>query len=91
MVPYDRFVAIQRLDMGMTMARSKKKSEPETSKPEPVVRVRDAVTFVRSSAAWKDAIEKLAELDRAPSVSDFIDRAVAHYARSRGFDAPPKR
>jgi hypothetical protein len=76
--------------MSVTMARTKK-TAPESPKPAPVVRVRDAVTFVRSSLAWKEHVEQLAELDRAPSVSDFIDRAVAHYARSRGFDAPPKR
>lgn len=57
----------------------------------PARRVRYAVTFVRSSPAWKEHVEKLADLDRAPSVSDFIDRAVAAYARSRGFDVPPKR
>jgi hypothetical protein len=77
--------------MGIAMAKPKKKTAPESSKPAPVARVRDAVTFVRSSVAWKEHVEKLAELDRAPSVSDFIDRAVAEYARRRGFDVPPKR
>jgi hypothetical protein len=77
--------------MSKTMAGPKKKSDPEGAKGEPVSRVRDAVTFVRSSEGWKRHVEKLADLDRAPSVSDFIDRAVAHYARSRDFDPPPKR
>ncbi len=77
--------------MSRTMARPKKKTVPEGTKGEQPSRVRDAVTFVRSSPGWKEHVEKLADLDRAPSVSDFIDRAVAHYARSRGFDAPPKR
>jgi hypothetical protein len=70
------------------MARPKKKAAP---KAEPTSRTRDAVTFIRSSEAWKEHVERLAELDRSPSVSDFIDRAVAHYARSRGFDTPPRR
>jgi hypothetical protein len=77
--------------MGLTMARPKKKTAAESPKPASVARVRDAVTFVRSSLAWKEHVEKLAELDRAPSISDFIDRAVVHYARSRGYDVPPKR
>lgn len=76
--------------MSVAMARPKK-TTPDPPKPAPVARVRDAVTFVRSSPAWKEHVERLAELDRAPSVSDFIDRAIAHYARSRGFDVPPKR
>ena len=57
----------------------------------PQNRVRHAVTFVRTTKAWKQHVETLADLDRSPSVSDFIDRAVAFYARSRGFDPPPKR
>jgi hypothetical protein len=69
------------------MARPKKR----TPKAEPTSRIRDAVTFIRSSEAWKAHVEQLADLDRAPSVSDFIDRAVVHYARSRGFDPPPRR
>jgi hypothetical protein len=73
------------------MARPKKETAPERTKSEPASRVRDAVTFIRSSEAWKRHVEELADLDRAPSVSDFIDRAVAHYARSRGFNPPPKR
>jgi len=55
-------------------------------------KVRDAATMVRSSQAWKDSVERLADFDRAPSVSDLIDRAVAHYARAIGFPEPiPKR
>jgi hypothetical protein len=55
------------------------------------VRLRNAAIIIRSTEAWKAHVEKAAELDRAPSISDFIDRAVAHYARSRGFDPPPRR
>lgn len=84
-------MAIQGLDMSRTMAGPKKKTASEGTKGESVSRVRDAVTFVRSSEGWKRHVEELADLDRAPSVSDFIDRAVAHYARSRGFNPPPKR
>jgi hypothetical protein len=80
-------VSIRRLDMSTAMARPKKLAP----KAGPVSRIRDTVTFIRSTEAWKAHVEQLADLDRAPSVSDFIDRAVAHYARSRGFDPPPKR
>jgi len=51
-----------------------------------------ATTLVRSSEAWKAEVEALAEHDRAPSVSDLIDRAVAAYARSIQYPKPiPKR
>jgi hypothetical protein len=55
-------------------------------------RARDASTLVRSSHAWKEAVAAFAEWDRAPSVSDLIDRAVVAYARQQGYDKPiPKR
>jgi len=54
-------------------------------------RIRDGVILVRGARAWKEHVERLAEQDRCPSVSDFIDRAVAHYARSKGFEVPPRR
>jgi hypothetical protein len=70
------------------MAKPKKKPGP---KPDPA-RVRDAVLNVRSTEAWKQAVEEFAEWDRAPSVSDLMDRAIVSYARERGYDKPfPKR
>jgi len=48
-------------------------------KPNPS-KVRDAATMVRSSQGWKETVERLADFDRAPSVSDLIDRALAHYS-----------
>ena len=72
----------------MVSVVAKKKAGP---KPDPS-RIRDAVTAVRSSAAWKEYVERLAEFDRAPSVADLLDRSIVIYARERGFDeAPPKR
>jgi hypothetical protein len=60
-------------------------------KPDPS-RVRDATTMVRSSQAWKEFVEKLADFDRSPSISDLFDRAVVAYARQVGFkEMPPKR
>ena len=60
-------------------------------KPQPD-RVRLATTMVRSSDAWKEAVIAFAEWDRAPSVSDLIDRALVAYARQQGYDKPiPKR
>jgi hypothetical protein len=55
-------------------------------------RARDASTLVRSCQAWKDAVAAFAEWDRAPSVSDLIDRAIVAYARQQGYEKPiPKR
>jgi hypothetical protein len=74
----------------MAEPKKKPKSKPGP-KPDPS-RVRSAATLVRSSDAWKRAVEEFAEFDRAPSVSDLIDRAVVAYARERGYDKPiPKR
>jgi hypothetical protein len=39
----------------------------------------------RSTLAWKQAVEEFAEWDRAPSVSDLIDRAIIAYAREKGY------
>lgn len=61
-------------------------------KPQPPERVRKAVTMIRSADEWKEAVEQLAEWDRASSISELIDRAVVAYARARGYDRPiPKR
>jgi hypothetical protein len=55
-------------------------------------RLRDAATFIRSTQAWKQFVEEFADWDRAPSVSDLIDRALVSYARERKYDKPmPKR
>jgi hypothetical protein len=55
-------------------------------------RIRNASTMVRSSEAWKLALQEFAEWDRAPSVSDLVDRAILDYARSRKYDKPiPRR
>ena len=53
---------------------------------------RQVVTNVRSSAEWKSFVEEFADWDRAPSVSDLVDRAIAAYARERRYSVlPPKR
>ncbi len=71
-----------------TLVMAKNKPGP---KPDPQ-RVRDVATIIRSRKEWKDAIDRLAEFDRAPSVSDLFDRAIVTYARSVGFPEPiPKR
>lgn len=73
------------------MSDSKNPRKKPGPKPDPS-RVRDAATMVRSGLAWKQAVEAFAEWDRAPSVSDLIDRAIVAYARERGYDkAFPKR
>jgi hypothetical protein len=77
--------------MATVMAKRKSGDGKPGPKPDPS-RVRDAVTLVRSRQDWKAAVEEAAEFDRAPSVADFIDRAVAHYCRQIGFPkALPKR
>jgi hypothetical protein len=62
-------------------AMAKKKPGP---KPDPT-RTRNAVINVRSTEAWKQAVEEFADWDRAPSASDLVDRAVVSYARERGY------
>jgi hypothetical protein len=73
------------------MTEPKKPKKKPGPKPDPS-RVRDAAIMVRSTPAWKQAVEAFAEWDRAPSVSDLIDRAIVAYARERGYEkAFPKR
>ena len=75
----------------VAMAEPKKAKKKPGPKPDPS-RTRDAAIMVRSTEAWKRAVEAFAEFDRAPSVSDLIDRAVVAYARERGYEKPiPKR
>jgi hypothetical protein len=66
------------------VAKQQPKSKPGP-KPDPS-RVRVTTTMVRSSEAWKTAVESLAEFDRCSSVSELIDRAVAQYARHVGYN-----
>lgn len=50
------------------------------------------MTRIRSSGEWKEAIAHLAEWDHAGSVAELIDRAIACYARERGYPhAIPRR
>jgi hypothetical protein len=68
--------------------KTRKKPGP---KPDPS-RVRSAAIMLRSTAAWKQAVEAFADWDRAPSVSDLFDRAIVAYARERSYPKPfPKR
>jgi hypothetical protein len=68
----------------------KKKAKPGP-KPDPA-RVRAVATLIRSTRAWKDAVEAFAEWDRTSSVADLIDKAIVAYARERRYDKPfPKR
>lgn len=54
-------------------------------------RKQTAALLIRSKPEWKAAVEALAEEDRCTSVSEFIDRAVAFYARAQGMQPPPRR
>lgn len=56
------------------------------------VRVRETMMNLRGMPDWKAIVEEAAEFDRAPSVVDFIDRAIAHYCKAIKFPKPlPKR
>jgi hypothetical protein len=65
-------------------------------KPDPT-RVREAVTNIRSSDAWKGWAKRLAEFDAESrrsdaNISEAIDRALVLYAREMGFpEVAPKR
>jgi hypothetical protein len=53
---------------------------------------RTQLVQIRGRPEWRAALERAAEFDRARSVSEFIDRAVAHYARAIRFtEAIPPR
>jgi hypothetical protein len=55
-------------------------------------RVRVTTTMIRSSVEWKQAVEELAEADRAVSLSELFDRAIVAYARQIGHKKPiPRR
>lgn len=72
----------------------KKAPNPKTSQPskDSARRLRTAMTLVRSSEPWKEAVEQFADWDRATSISELVDRAIISYARERGYDKPiPKR
>ena len=55
-------------------------------------RERDVAGFELAYDRFLSGCELFAEWDRAPSVSDLIDRALVAYARQQGYDKPiPKR
>ena len=53
-------------------------------------RVRSAVLNVRGTPQWKAWLGRFAAHCRK-DYSDVIDEALLRYARSEGFDMPPKR
>ena len=55
-------------------------------------RVSTSMLMVRSTVEWKAEIEAFAAFDRATTISELIDRAVANYARHQAYDRPiPRR
>jgi hypothetical protein len=59
--------------------------------PKPVDGGKVAATTIRSTAAWKAWVERLAEFDRS-TVADVVDHALVAYAREKGFaEAAPRR
>jgi hypothetical protein len=59
--------------------------------PKPVDGGRVAATTIRSTAAWKAWVDRLAEFDRS-TVADVVDHALVVYAREKRFaEAAPKR
>lgn len=67
------------------MAKKKPGPTPDPS------RVRSAVTNIRSTPEWKGWLERLSEFDRAPSISDLVDRMATTYARKIRFSEPPPK
>lgn len=67
---------------------AKRKSAAAAPKP-PVPTTAKSVAF-RVSADYAAWLERAAAFDRS-SVSAFLDRAVAGYAKTIGFEAPPER
>ena len=65
------------------------KRKAANGKKPPVPTTAKSVAF-RVSAEYAKWLERAASQDRS-SVSAFLDRACAHYAKSIGLDAPPER
>jgi hypothetical protein len=59
--------------------------------PRPVDGGRVAATNIRSTVAWKEWLDRLADFDRS-TVADVVDHALVAYARQVGFkEVAPKR
>lgn len=79
------------MSIGLMAEREKKPKGKPGPKPQPE-RVRAAMIQIRGRQEWREAIEVFADWDRAPSLSDLVDRAIVSYARERGYNKPfPKR
>lgn len=52
---------------------------------------RERMFLIAATPEWKAAVQQLADLDRSPSISAFIDRAIQHYAQANGWPTPPVR
>ena len=71
----------------------KRGPKPKVGPKGEVGRARVTTTMIRSSPEWKQAVEELAEADRAVSLSELFDRAIGAPWSARGafdcHDLPP--
>ncbi|OJW27590.1 MAG: hypothetical protein BGO49_25295 [Planctomycetales bacterium 71-10] len=65
------------------------KRKSATPRKPPVTTTAKSVAF-RVSADYAEWLERASSFDRS-SVSAFLDRAVATYAKTIGFESPPER
>ncbi len=79
----------------LTVARKRAGESPEgegrSPRKSPDDEPRGTLFSVKGRRAWLEWLDRLAEYDRSTR-ADLLDRAVARYAKSIGFDeSPPER
>lgn len=82
--------------VGSSSAMAKKTSLPKQAPPARMGRPkseegpRRQILALRGRDAYKAWLTRFAEVQRS-DVSDLVDDALAAYAKSKGFDVPPRR
>jgi hypothetical protein len=69
---------------------AKKKSVPKRGRPPTLEGPRVQVLGIRGRSEWKDWLSRFAYFHRSDMV-DLIDDALEAFAKSKGFEPPPKR
>jgi hypothetical protein len=69
---------------------SRKKSVPKLGRPPTAEGPRVQVLGIRGRPEWKEWLARFADANRSDMV-DLIDDALEAYAKTKGFEPPPKR
>lgn len=71
--------------MSIAVAKKRKASNERPERP-----VREMAVGIRSTPEWKAWLDRFAESKRT-TIVDLIDWSLEEFARSSGFEPPPKR